>query len=67
MLVSSLSFTPHTRTHTPHTALTQVNLQMLRSVVEAAEALAPSSLHHVFCMSGGKWYGQVRRWAAAMG
>ncbi len=35
----------------------QINLGMLRSVVEAAEALDGGSLRHVFTMEGGKWYG----------
>lgn len=37
--------------------LPQINLGMLRSVVEAAEALHGASLCHVFTMEGGKWYG----------
>ncbi|KAI7841240.1 hypothetical protein COHA_005077 [Chlorella ohadii] len=36
----------------------KINLGMLRSVVEAAEALDGGSLRHVFTMEGGKWYGQ---------
>ncbi|EFN56698.1 hypothetical protein CHLNCDRAFT_21968 [Chlorella variabilis] len=35
----------------------EVNLSMLKNVVEAAEA-AGAHLQHVFCMEGGKWYGQ---------
>lgn len=42
----------------PHARLPpQINLDMLRSVVEAAEALDGVSLRHVFTMEGGKWYG----------
>ena len=35
----------------------QINLNMLRSAVEAAEALDERSLLHVFTMEGGKWHG----------
>jgi hypothetical protein len=36
----------------------EVNLKMLRNVVEGAEA-AGCPLQHVFCMEGTKWYGQA--------
>ena len=38
----------------------EVNLKMLRNVVEGAEA-AGCRLQHVFCMEGTKWYGQASR------
>jgi hypothetical protein len=39
---------------------------MLVNVVEGAEA-AGACLAHVYCMEGGKWYGQVGGWVAGWG